>query len=313
MQLVNTFYCAMYFQQTVKNPVSLSGIGVHSGKIVDVAIKPAPANSGITFKRVDVSSNNLIKASYENVVETQLCTVVANESGLKVSTIEHIMSAFWGLGIDNALVEVNAEEMAILDGSSAPFVAAVDRGGVAIQGAMRKYIKIKKEICITDADKFVRLSPSDEPSVECSVDFNHPMIGYQKASFAEMSGNYGHEISRARTFGFVKEIEILKSMGLARGGSLENAIGLSETEILNPEGLRYKNEFAKHKLLDLVGDLYLAGHRIIGKIEAHKCGHHLNNMMLRRLFASPEVFDVVEMMVPFSRFSGKLYNNISQK
>ncbi|MDF3047937.1 MAG: UDP-3-O-[3-hydroxymyristoyl] N-acetylglucosamine deacetylase [Candidatus Midichloriaceae bacterium] len=290
----------MYFQQTIKDRVNLSGIGVHSGKIANVTIKPAPADSGIIFKRVDVPSNNLIKASYENVVETQLCTVIANESGLKVSTIEHIMSAFWGLGIDNALVEINSEEMAILDGSSAPFVDALERAGVAVQGAMRKYIKIKQEICITDADKFVKLLPSEESSIECSVNFDHPMIGYQKATFAELNGNYIQEISKARTFGFVKEIEMLKNIGLARGGSLDNAIGISETGILNPEGLRYKNEFAKHKLLDLVGDLYLAGYRIIGKIEAHKCGHHLNNMMLRRLFASREVFDIVEMMVPFS-------------
>ncbi len=284
----------MTFQQTLKLPIKFSGIGVHSGETVNVMLKPAPENTGIAFKRVDHSTNNIIAASYDRVVDTRLCTVIENDAGLRVSTIEHIMSAFWGVGIDNAVVEIDGEEMAILDGSSAPFVAMIEKAGLISQNASRRYIKIEKEVTIESGDKFIRLMPADSTLMKCSIEFPHPLIGYQEAVYDAISSDYGHEVSRARTFGFVKEIEMLKSMGLARGGSLENAIGLDEATILNPEGLRYENEFASHKLLDLIGDLYLAGYRIIGRIEAHKSGHHLNNMMLRQLFANPDSFRIRE-------------------
>ena len=215
--------------------------------------------------------------------------------GHRVSTVEHIMSALWGTGIDNVIVEIDSEEMPIMDGSSAPYVAMIEKAGIVRQNAARKYIKIEKEVAIVDGDKFIRLLPAENASIKCSIEFPHPMIGYREALYDVATSNYGHEVSRARTFGFVQEIEKLRSMGLARGGSLENAIGITETGILNPEGLRYENEFAIHKLLDLAGDLYLAGHRIIGRIEAHKGGHHLNNLVLRQLFASPESFRVIEI------------------
>jgi UDP-3-O-[3-hydroxymyristoyl] N-acetylglucosamine deacetylase len=284
----------MTFQQTLKLPIKFCGIGVHSGILVNVTLKPAPENTGIVFKRVDKHENNLIEARYDRVVDTRLCTVIENDHGLKVSTIEHLMSAFWGVGIDNAIVEIDGEEMAIMDGSSAPFVAMIEKAGLSSQNAARKYIKIRKEITIKNDDKFVQLLPADSTSFKCSIEFPHPCIGYQEALYDAITSDYGHEISRARTFGFTKEIEMLKSMGLARGGSLDNAIGLDETSILNPEGLRYKNEFASHKLLDLIGDLYLAGYRIIGKIETHRSGHHLNNMTLRQLFANPDSFRIME-------------------
>lgn len=292
----------MPFQKTLKLPINFSGIGVHSGKVVHVTLRPAGENTGIVFKRIDHLESNIIAASYDRVVDTRLCTVIENDTGLRVSTIEHLMSAFWGTGIDNVIVEIDGEEMAIMDGSSAPFVAMIEKTGLVRQNAARKYIKIEKEIAVTDGDKFVRLLPAENYSIKCSIEFPHPLIGHQEALYDDAS-NYGHEVSRARTFGFVKEIEMLKSMGLARGGSLENAIGISEDGILNPEGLRYENEFASHKLLDLIGDLYLAGHRIIGRIEAHKCGHHLNNLMLRQLFASPESFSFVELRPSKRKFA----------
>ncbi len=290
----NGYLESMLFQKTIKLPIHFSGIGVHSGTKVQVALKPAIENTGIVFKRVDYAENNMIPATYDRVVDTRLCTVIENDSGLRISTIEHIMSALWGVGVDNLIIEIDGEEMPIMDGSSAPYVALMDKVGLVNQDAAREYIKIEEEIVVSEGDKFLCLLPADSCSIKCSIEFPEP-IGYQEAFYDVNTSNYGHELSRARTFGFLKEIEMLKSMGLARGGSLENAIGVSEAGVLNPEGLRYDNEFAAHKLLDLTGDLYLAGYRIIGEVKAHKCGHHLNNLMLRQLFANPQSFRITQL------------------
>ncbi len=285
----------MVFQTTLKLPFKFSGVGVHSGLNTNVTVKPAPENTGIVFVRTDLTGDNVIKGSFENVVDTKLCTVIANGVGAKVSTIEHLMSAFYGLDVDNAIVEIDAEEMPILDGSSAAFVAMIEKVGVKSLTTPRQLIKILKTVEIVDGDKFVRISPSEMQSFDCIVEFAHQAIGRQSAKYIVGRNSFGHEVSRARTFGFAKEIEMLKSMGLARGGSLDNAIGVDDNGVMNPEGLRYDNEFAVHKLLDLIGDLYLSGQRLLGAVASYKSGHALNNLLLRKLFADKDNYAIINL------------------
>lgn len=279
-------------QQTLKKEICTKGIGVHSGKEATVHIKPAPANHGIKFIRTDIAENNVIDAKFDSVVDTRLCTVIENALGVNVSTIEHIMSALYGMEIDNALIEIDGPEMPIMDGSSAPFVALIDKAGSATQDRTRNILKVTKPIRIEDGDKFISIEPSNTFELECSIEFPHPVIGKQSFTFSFAKGNYNFEISRARTFGFAHEIETLRKMGLAKGGSLENAIGIDENGVMNPEGLRYvPDEFVRHKVLDCIGDLYLAGAFLQAKVVAHKPSHALNNLILRKLFAMPECFE----------------------
>ncbi len=288
-------------QQTILKPIKFQGIGVHSGKEVTVRILPAPENTGIVFKRTDLSENNIIEANYALVVETRLCTVIANEFGAKVSTIEHILSAFWGCGIDNATVEIDGEEMAIMDGSAAPFVALISKAGIKTQAAARKYLQITKPVVIEHEGKTIELHPHDEFSVECDIEFAHAAIGQQAYTYNAAADSYNHLVSRARTFGFAKDVEQLKQMGLARGASLSNAVGIDDDGVMNPEGLRYKDEFVRHKILDCIGDLYLSGYRILGKVVASKAGHSLHNLILRKLFAEPDCYNIFEMPVRISK------------
>lgn len=282
-------------QQTVLKPIKLQGVGVHGGKDVTVTILPAPENTGIVFKRTDLSENNIIAANYALVVDTKLCTILANEFGTRVSTVEHILSAFWGCEIDNAIVEIDNEEMAIMDGSAAPFVALIAKAGTKTQAVPRKYLKITKPVMIEHEGKTIELHPQDGFSVVCDIEFTHPAIGKQNFTYNATNDSYNHMISRARTFGFAKDVEQLQKMGLARGASLTNAIGIDDSGVMNPEGLRYQDEFVRHKLLDCIGDLYLSGYRIIGKVVASKAGHALHNLILRRLFAEPECYTIFEM------------------
>lgn len=295
-------------QRTLKSTIQTSGIGVHSGNHVNLKIKPSAENTGIVFVRTDAKSNNIIPALYHKVIDTRLCTVIENESGLRVSTIEHLMSAFYGMGIDNAIVEIDNEEMPIMDGSSATFIALIEKAGVITQRETKRYIKILKPIEIIDGDKRITIEPADHLEIDCSIDFAHPSIGQQSLNFSSIESNYSYDISRARTFGFAHEIEQLRMMGLARGGSLENAIGLDETSVLNPEGLRFQDEFVRHKLLDLLGDLYVAGFNIIGKITAHKPSHTLNNLILRKLFSETESFEICDTQSCISRASAAVYS-----
>lgn len=281
-------------QQTLKKEIYTNGVGVHSGDQVTVKIKPAPADHGIKFIRTDLASGNVIDAKFDSVVDTRLCTVIENASGASVSTIEHIMSAFYGMGIDNAIVEINAQEMAIMDGSSAPFVALIDKAGTITQDRTRHILKITKPVSIEDGDKFISIAPADEFTIDCSIEFPHPVIGKQAFSFSFARDSYNFEVSRARTFGFAHEIEALRKMGLAKGGSLENAIGIDENGVMNPEGLRYvPDEFVRHKVLDCIGDLYLSGAFLQAKVVAHKPSHALNNLILRKLFAMPECYEFI--------------------
>lgn len=282
----------MSHQRTLKGSIKTSGIGVHSGVTANLTIKPAPVDSGIVFVRIDLRESNIVPASYDKVIDARLCTVIQNESGARVSTIEHLMSAFYGLGIDNAIVEIDQEEMPIMDGSSAIFISLIEKVGVVSQSKGKKYLRILKTIEVEEGDKRISIEPADDFSVSCAIDFSHPAIGQQEISFS--SGcDYNYDVSRARTFGFAHEIEQLKKMGLARGGSLDNAVGLDETSVLNPEGLRYEDEFVRHKLLDMLGDLKLAGMEILGKVSASKPSHQLNNNLLRKIFQSTDSFEII--------------------
>ncbi len=278
-------------QQTIAHPVEISGIGAHSGEVSSLFIKPAPANYGIKFIRIDCN-NAVIEAQYDNVSNTKLCTVVANKDGIKVSTIEHLMSALWALGIDNANIEINNEEVPILDGSAKIFYDTIATVGTIKQtGSYRKYVKVLRKVEVQCGDKYLCMEPADALMLNIKIDFDHPMIGTQIAVLEE-DGDYANEISAARTFGFVKEVEYLRSMGLAKGASTDNAIALTASGILNEE-LRYHNEFAKHKLLDCVGDLYLGGY-IKARVTGYKVSHELNNRLMRVLFSDAANYEIVE-------------------
>ncbi len=283
-------------QHTVSKIVTLSGVGLHSGAETVLNIKPALASSGLRFVRVDVSDkNNVVPAKWDHVVDTRLCTVVANEDGVSVGTIEHLMAALAACGVDNALIELDGPEVPIMDGSAEPFIDAILEVGLKAQTAPRRGIKILKEVSVRDGDKVVTLKPGIGSRYQIEIDFPHPEIGRQSAQIDMFSGDFISQISQARTFGFLHEVNALRAMGLALGGSLENAIVLDTDSVMNPEGLRCPNEFARHKVLDAVGDLYIAGGPIVGQMEASKPGHNMNNLVLRELFSQPDAWTFVDL------------------
>ena len=281
-------------QTTLKSDMKCSGVGVHSGLPANLTLKPAPAYHGITFVRTDITDrDNIIPAKWDSVTETRLCTVLANKSGASISTVEHLLSALWGCGIDNAVIEIDGPEIPIMDGSSAAFVFMIECAGIATLDAQRSFIRIKKPVTYIDGDKEAYLTPASNAVFSFEIDFKSPVIGHQKYSTELISGAYKADISRARTFGFLHEVEALRKMGLARGGSLENAIVIDGDKILNPGGLRYRNEFVRHKILDAIGDLYLAGYPIIGHFHGVRAGHAVNNRLLHTLFADPTAWEIV--------------------
>ena len=273
-------------QNTLKHTIGLVGTGLHSGAQVTLTLVPAPVDHGIVFVRSDLpEGENEIPALWNRVVDTKLCTVIANDHGAKVGTIEHLMSALAGLNIHNLRIEIDAEEVPIMDGSAAAFVEAFEATGIQPQEAPLRAIKILKPVTIEQDGKRITLSPADVTSYSGQIDFPHPAIGAQDYSIQLVNGNFKHEVADCRTFGFESEIEYLRSVGLARGGSLDNAIVLGKDSVLNPGGLRRADEFIRHKLLDAIGDLYLAGAPIIGAYEGIKPGHAMNNAILHALFA----------------------------
>ncbi len=281
-------------QATLKNSTSCIGTGVHSGNPVHMTLRPAPANSGIQFVRTDITGvDNVVPASWDKVVETTLCTVIANDAGVKVSTIEHLMAALLGCGVDNVIVEINNEEIPIMDGSAKDFVALIDNVGLEPQNAPRRVLRIKKEVVFEEGDKRAVLKPASTPTYSFEIDFSakNMLIGKQNQHVQLVNGNFRHEICDARTFGLLEEVEYLKSIGLARGGSLENAIVVSKDKILNPEGLRFDNEFVRHKILDSIGDLYLAGGPLKGHFDGVRAGHAVNNKILHVLFAQADAWE----------------------
>lgn len=282
----------MLKQRTLKKVIHATGVGLHNGEKVTLTLRPAFINTGIIFKRVDLPQPNEIKATPEAVHDTRMCSAL-EQDGARVATVEHLMSALAGLGVDNVLIEVNAPEIPIMDGSSGPFVFLLQEAGLVEQNAAKKFIRILKNIEVIDGDKWVRFEPYHGFKIDFTIDFNHPVFEHSgnhvQIDFAEDS--YIKEISRARTFGFMHEVEYLRSNGLARGGSLENAIVLDEYRVLNNDGLRYEDEFAKHKVLDAIGDLYMLGYPILGAFYAHKSGHALNNKLLRALLQNESAWE----------------------
>ncbi|MEZ5814949.1 MAG: UDP-3-O-acyl-N-acetylglucosamine deacetylase [Alphaproteobacteria bacterium] len=283
-------------QNTVKSAISLKGVGLHSGKDITLSVLPAAENSGITFVRTDITDkNNLIPARWDAVVDTQLCTVIGNEDGITVGTIEHLMSALRGCNVDNARIELDGAEVPVMDGSAMPFVKLIEDAGLQEQAAPRRAIRILKEVSVEKDGKTVTLKPANGAVFGGAIDFDHPEIGEQKFETRLLNGNFKHDIAQARTFGFLHEVEYMRSKGLALGGSLDNAIVLDQTGVMNPGGLRFADEFIRHKLLDAIGDLYLAGGPIIGAYDGYKAGHEMNNLILRALFADDSAYELSEM------------------
>jgi len=284
----------MIKQRTLKNAIRATGVGLHSGIKVEMHLRPAPVNSGIVFRRMDIPSAVDLKADPYLVTDTRLCSVL--ESGnAKVATVEHLMSALAGMGIDNIYVDLNGPEVPIMDGSSAPFVFLLQSAGIEEQDALKKYVRITQPVEVHDGDKWVRFTPHNGFRIEFTIDFDHPVFdkGAQKVVVDFDHTAYTKEVARARTFGFMHEVEALRNHGLALGGSLDNAIVMDEFRVLNTDGLRYEDEFAKHKVLDAIGDLYLLGHPIIGAFEAYKSGHALNNRLLRELLSHQDCWEYV--------------------
>lgn len=279
-------------QRTVASEISCTGIGLHSGKKVKLTIEPTPPNSGITFERVDISPCSIVKASFDNVIATNMATTIGF-NGYSVSTVEHIMAAFFGMGIDNALVQIDGEEVPIMDGSSAPFVFLLKNAGVTVQNSNKKFLVVRKPVKVEDGNRSVHLYPSNELKITYKIDFNHPLIKDQAYELSFSQSSFIQEISRARTFGFLKDVETLQNNGLAQGGSLDNAIVVDEFRVLNEDGLRYKDEFVRHKILDFLGDLAIIGHIPIGHFVVERSGHTLNQQLLRKFMAQEKYWEVV--------------------
>ncbi|MBE9515729.1 MAG: UDP-3-O-acyl-N-acetylglucosamine deacetylase [Proteobacteria bacterium] len=283
-------------QRTLGNSISAVGVGLHTGKRMTITLNPAPVNAGISFRRIDLDGKPVIFASPERVGDTRLSTTLEKE-GVRISTVEHLMAAFAGLGIDNALVDVDGPEIPIMDGSAGPFVFLIESAGIKEQGVAREYIRILKSIELVDGDKWARLEPADSYNISFSIDFDHPVLRQsdQAVSFCFEKGSFVKDVSRARTFGFVHDVAQLQAQGLALGGGMDNAIVLDDDRILNEDKLRYYNEFVKHKVLDALGDLYLLGHPLIGAFSAHKSGHALNNRLILALLESSDSWERVTL------------------
>ncbi len=284
----------MIRQRTLKNVIGATGVGLHTGKKVYLTLRPAPVGTGIVFRRVDLDPVAEITASLDRVSDTRLSTTLEH-NGVQVSTVEHLMSAFAGLHIDNAIVELDSDEVPIMDGSAAVFVFLIQSAGIETQSAAKRFIRIKDPVEIRDGDKWARFEPFDGFKVSFSIDFNHPTMqsSAQQATVDLSQISYAKEVSRARTFGFLQDVEALQEAGLARGGSLDNAIVMDDYRVINDDGLRYGDEFVKHKILDAIGDLYLRGFPLIGAFCAHKSGHGLNNRLLRTLEQQRTCWEVV--------------------
>ena len=281
-------------QRTIKNVIRATGVGLHSGEKVYLTLRPAPVETGIVFRRVDVEPAVEIPADAGLVSETTLCTGLSRD-GAKVQTVEHLMSALAGLGLDNLYVDLSAAEVPIMDGSAGPFVFLLQSGGIVEQSAPKRFIRIKRPVEVRDGDKVARFEPHEGFRLGFTIDFNHPAIpSTQSRAVVEFSTeNYIREVSRARTFGFMRDLEYMRERNLGLGGSMDNAIVLDEFRVLNDDGLRYGDEFVRHKILDAVGDLYLAGHAIIGAFEGYKSGHALNNKLVRALLAERSAWEEI--------------------
>ena len=301
-------------QKTIKNNVTFNGVALHSGLDVNICIKPAEPNFGIVFKRVDFKENNLVYPNFMNVTNTSLNTTIENEFGVKVSTIEHLMGALFGLGIDNALIEIDNEEVPILDGSAKDFIEKIISSGLVVSESPIKIIKINKEIKFTDGERFISIEPSTlSLDIDFELKYKNPIIGNQKNKVKVFEDDLT-DVYNSRTFCLFEDIELIKKNGLAKGGSLQNAIVVKDDEVLNPEGLRNDKEFVNHKILDCIGDLYTSGYRIIAKIKCSQGGHYLTNQLLRKVFENKDNFSILEIKeknLPHTLINRKLLKSIA--
>lgn len=283
-------------QRTLKQSINAVGVGLHKGEKVELTLRPAPENTGIIFRRVDLDPVVDIKATPEAVRDTQMCTcLIAEDNTTRISTVEHLLAAVAGAGIDNLIIEVDSPEIPIMDGSASPFVYLLQQAGIEEQKLAKRFLKVKKPIRVEDGDKWAELHPYDGFKMDFSIDFDHPAISAsQQRIVMDMTPvNFIDEISRARTFGFMRDVEYLRKNNLALGASMDNAVVLDEYRVLNQDGLRYEDEFVKHKMLDAVGDLFMAGHNLLGELRAFKGGHDMNNKVLRALIADPSAWELV--------------------
>jgi len=301
-------------QKTIKSNVSFSGVALHSGLDVNVCIKPADPNFGIVFKRVDFNENNLVYPNFMNVTNTSLNTTIENEFGVKVSTIEHLMGALFGLGIDNALIEIDKEEVPILDGSAKEFIEKIISSGLEVSESPIKIIKINKEVKFTNGERFISIEPSTlSLDIDFELKYENQIIGNQRNKFKVFEDDLT-DVYNSRTFCLFEDIELIKKNGLAKGGSLQNAIVVKDHEILNPEGLRNNKEFVNHKILDCIGDLYTSGYRVIAKIKCSQGGHYLTNQLLRKVFENKDNFSILEIKeknLPHTLINRKLLKSIA--
>ncbi|MEO8344970.1 MAG: UDP-3-O-acyl-N-acetylglucosamine deacetylase [Betaproteobacteria bacterium] len=284
----------MLKQRTLKASIKTTGVGLHTGARVDLVMRPAPADTGIVFNRTDLPQAVALPAIAANVGDTRLSSTL-KQGATSISTVEHLMSALAGLGIDNLFVDVSGPEIPIMDGSAGPFVFLLQSAGIVEQSARKRYVRVRETVEVADGDKWARFEPFDGFKLDFTIDFPHPVFGSENRQvvidFAENS--YAKEVARARTFGFMQDVDAMRAAGLGLGGSLQNAIVLDEFKVLNSEGLRYDNEFVRHKVLDAIGDIYLLGHPLIGQYTAFKSGHGLNNQLARALLARPEAYEIV--------------------
>lgn len=285
----------MLHQRTLGKTISAAGVGLHSGEKVEITLRPASENSGIRFRRVDCDPAQEIKAHANNVTDTRLGTTIS-QNNVSVMTVEHLLAAFAGLGIDNACIDIRGPEVPIMDGSAASFILLVELAGIIEQSAPKKFLRIKKNVKVEEGDKFAEFKPFNGYRLSFKIEFEHPMIQHKltEFSFDFSTLTFLNEISRARTFGFLKEIETLRANNLALGGSLDNAIVLDDYRILNQDGLRFEDELVRHKILDAIGDLYLMGHILVGEFNGYKSGHELNNKLIRKLYADESAWEEVE-------------------
>ena len=301
-------------QKTIKNSISFNGIGLHSGKIVNLVIKPASPNTGIVFKRIDINNNNIIYPNFLNVTNTSLNTTISNEFGVKVSTIEHLMGALFGFGIDNAIIEIDNEEVPILDGSAKDFVEKLFSVGFETSQSPIKIVKILNKVSINDGKRSISIEPSKlSLDIDFELKYKNSVIGNQKNKINVYEDDL-RDIFNSRTFCLFEDIEIIKKNGLAKGGSLENAIVVKENEILNKEGLRNKKEFVNHKILDCIGDLYTCGYRMLAKVQCSQGGHFLTNALLRKVFENNENFSIIEIKeknLPHTYIKKNLFKSIA--
>lgn len=284
-------------QRTIKNKVNCFGIGLHSGSFVNMSLLPAPIDNGISFRRISSTHSIIgeIKAEHDLVSTTFLGTNLISKDGkTKVATVEHLMAALWGCGIDNVIVELDADEMPIMDGSSDHFVFMIESAGIQEQNVGRRFIEVLRKVDISDGEAHASISPNGDFSIKMDIDFNDKVINKQSCNFYANSNSFKVELSKARTFGFLKDVNKLKDLGLIKGGSLDNAIVVDENSVLNDNGLRYKDEFVRHKALDSIGDLYLSGSRIMGHFHGVKSGHSLNNQLLRKLLSDKSAWRMVQ-------------------